>query len=256
MRRFTATERVLHWIHAAAFGVMLASGVTLYLPALAGVVGSREAVTSVHLFAVGGWIGALLGVCALGNRHALRKTLSELEWFDADDGRWLRRRSASQGRFNAGQKLHAIVQTAFAVLFFVSGTLLLLGEHDTALRLPGTIVLHDGLTVAATVLVAGHIYMALARRTTRPALRGMIFGTIDAAWARTHHSKWTPSRDEELARRGPLDRRMSALLLVLAIGVLVATVILVPATGDGRRAAGRGSSGEGEAAALTGPRGS
>jgi cytochrome b subunit of formate dehydrogenase len=33
--RFGATERTLHWLHAVAFFIMLASGLMLYLPALA-----------------------------------------------------------------------------------------------------------------------------------------------------------------------------------------------------------------------------
>lgn len=190
MRRFGATERVLHWVHASAFFVLLATGVVLYLPALNGALGSRGAVKAVHLWVAAAWAVAILLTVALGDRGALRAAVAELDVLDADDARWLRRRGAPQGRLNAGQKLHGVAQAAFAVLFAVSGLLLWLGERDTRLRFGGTLVLHDAVTVLATALVAGHLYLALVAPRTRPALRGMVLGSVRADWAAEHHAKW------------------------------------------------------------------
>src|SRR2546421_157454 len=39
--RFGRTERALHWVHASAFFVLLGSGLCLYLPGLAQLVGRR-----------------------------------------------------------------------------------------------------------------------------------------------------------------------------------------------------------------------
>jgi hypothetical protein len=61
----------------------------------------------------------------------LRRTLRELDCFDADDRRWLGGRRAPQGRFNAGQKLNAAISAALAHLFALSGFLLWYGERDT-----------------------------------------------------------------------------------------------------------------------------
>ena len=49
IRRFSATERWVHWIHAAAFFVLLGSGLVLYLPSLASAVGRRPFVKDVHV---------------------------------------------------------------------------------------------------------------------------------------------------------------------------------------------------------------
>lgn len=190
--RFTRTERALHWIHTAGFLGMLVTGLVLYIPALAQAVGRRELVKNAHLLAAIGWLAALLVVAAAGNRSALRASWREFEGLDGDDWRWLRRRPAGPGRFNAGQKLHALVQAAFAVLFVVSGVLLWLGERNTSFRLDGTVVLHDVLTLAATVLVLGHVYLAVVHRSTRPALQGMVRGTVPAEWAARQHPKWKP----------------------------------------------------------------
>ena len=190
VRRFSRTERVLHWIHASAFFVLLATGLVLYLPSLAAAVGRRPVVKEVHLVTALVWAVALVAVVVAGDRRGLRRTLRELDVFDADDWRWLSGRRAPQGRFNAGQKLNAALTAAFAVLFVVSGLLLWLGERDTRFRFGSTIVLHDVLTLASVALLAGHLYLAVLHPSTRHALRGMTLGTVREEWAREHHAKW------------------------------------------------------------------
>jgi formate dehydrogenase subunit gamma len=198
VKRFTFTERLLHWVHATAFFVLLASGLVLYLPALSTAVGRRPLIKDIHFWTGVSWGGALVAIGVLGmvfdDRRALRETLRELDVFDRDDRRFLRGDlRAPQGRFNAGQKVNAIVTAAFAVLFFTSGMLLWLGERNTDIRLGGTVYLHDVLMYASVVIVAVHLYLALIRRNTRHSLRGMVLGSVREDWARAHHPKWQPT---------------------------------------------------------------
>ena len=190
VRRFSRSERGLHWVNAAGFFGLLATGVALYLPGLAGTFGSRGAIKTVHLAAAAIWLCMLIAIVAVSDRGALRRTAQEIDRFAPDDLRWLTGRGAPQGRFNAGQKAHAVAQASFAVLFITSGLLLWFGERDTRLRLPGTIVLHDGLTVLASALVAAHLFLALVWPPTRPAMRGMLRGTVRRDWATMHHARW------------------------------------------------------------------
>ena len=192
VRRFSRTERALHWLNAAGFFALLGTGAILYLPALSEAVGRRGFAKDLHVVIAIVWLAGLASVALAGDRGELRRAVAELEAFDDDDLRWLRGRGAPQGRFNAGQKVHAVLQAAFAVLFTVSGVLLLAGERDTDFRLSGTIVVHDTVTLVATVLVLGHLYLALVHRATRPALRGMLTGTVRRDWAARHHAKWEP----------------------------------------------------------------
>lgn len=190
VRRFSGTERALHWVHATAFLALLASGLVLYLPALAAAVGRRPLVKDAHLLTALAWGVALVAVLVLGDRRELRATARELDAFDADDRRWLRGQPAPQGRFNAGQKLNAALTAAFALLFAVSGILLWLGERDTRFRLDGTLVLHDVLMYVSVALLTGHLYLAVVHPRTRHALRGITVGTVREDWAREHHPKW------------------------------------------------------------------
>ncbi len=182
-------------MHASAFLVLLASGLALYLPSLAELVGRRPLLKDVHVYTAAAWAFALVLVVLLGNRRALRATAREINLFDADDRDWLRRRGAPQGRLNAGQKLNTVVSAAFAILFAVSGVLLWLGERDTRFRFAQTILIHDWLTMASLVLFLGHLYLAVIHPSTRHALNGMTRGWVDAGWARRHHAKWAETFD-------------------------------------------------------------
>jgi formate dehydrogenase subunit gamma len=191
--RFSRTERLLHWVHASAFFVLLGSGLVLYVPKLSELVGRRPFMKDVHVDTALAWLAAIVLVVALGDRRGLARTLHELDTFDEDDRLWLRRIwSRPQGRFNAGQKLNAALTAAFAVLFAVSGGLLWLGERDTRFRFASTVLLHDGLMYVSLVLLVGHLYLALVYPATRHALRGITVGTVRREWAEEHHAKWHP----------------------------------------------------------------
>jgi formate dehydrogenase subunit gamma len=190
VRRFTRTERAVHWVHATAFFALLASGLVLYVPSLSIWVSRRNLVKNLHIWTAVAWAAALVLVVVVGNRKALRETWREIETIDRDDRRWLRGRRAPQGRFNAGQKLNAILTAAFALLFAVSGTLLWLGERDTRFRLDGTVFVHDALMYVSGALLLGHLYLAVLHPTTRHALRGITRGDVREEWAARHHPKW------------------------------------------------------------------
>lgn len=161
VQRFSRAERAVHWVHASAFFLLLASGLVLYLPRLSELVARRQLVKEVHLYTALAWAGAITLLIAFGIRSVLVKTIQEIDRFDEEDRRWLLRRGGRPARFNAGQKLNAIATAAFAVLFAVSGLLLWYGERDTRFRFANTLLLHDGLMYVSLVLLAGHLYLSL-----------------------------------------------------------------------------------------------
>ena len=191
VRRFSRIERLLHWVNAAGFLFLLGTGLILYLPRLSMLVSRRQLIQSIHFWGGVGWLCALAVVVVLGGRRLLA-TARELDSFDGDDLRWLRGRKAPQGRFNAGQKINAVLTAAFAILFGVSGLLLWFGEQDTRYRFASTVILHDGLMYVSLFLLVGHLYLTLIHPATRHSLRGMTLGTVRGEWATRHHAKWRP----------------------------------------------------------------
>lgn len=227
VQRFGAAERRLHTIHATAFSVLLLTGFVLYLPFLAQIVSDRPLVKGIHLVTAVAWLTALALVALLGDREALRRTRRDIERFDADDVLFVRTRGRSRvaGRFNGGQKAHAIAQAGLTVLFTVSGVLLWLGERDTALRLPGTIALHDAATLLLAVLVAGHVMQATSHP---PSLEGIRRGTVTARYAAAHHPAWdAPPAGEAGARTGAVGAgRIALATAVVGLGVAAVTLLV------------------------------
>lgn len=195
IERFSRTERAAHWVHATAFLALLATGLALYFPSLSELVGRRALLKDLHVYTAVAWVIGLTLVVVLGDRRRIRRTLHELDVYDADDILWLQRYPRPQGRFNAGQKVNAALTGAFAVLFAVSGSLLWLGERDHRFQFASTILLHDWLTFFSLVLLVGHLYLALIYPATRHALRGMTTGSVRRDWAARHHEKWV--REQE-----------------------------------------------------------
>jgi formate dehydrogenase subunit gamma len=177
IKRFSRTERTLHWVNAAGFFLLLVSGLVLYLPRLSILVGRRPVVKDVHFWGGVGWICALALIALLGDRRGLLRTVRDLERLEPS-------------RFNVGQKLNAILTAAFAVLFLASGMLLFFGERDTRFRFASTVLLHDGLLYASLVLLVGHLYLAVIHPATRHSLRGMTTGRVSEEWARRHYPRW------------------------------------------------------------------
>ncbi len=190
LSRFSRTERALHWVHASAFLILLASGLCLYLPSLAELVGRRPLLKDIHVYTAVAWLGALALILLAGDRRRLLATAREIDSFDPDDLAWLRGRSAPQGRFNAGQKINAIVTAALAVLFAVTGFFLWYGERNHAFRLENALLVHDWLMYISFFLLLGHLYLALVHPTTRHSLSGITRGWVREDWALHHHKKW------------------------------------------------------------------
>jgi formate dehydrogenase subunit gamma len=190
IRRWTRTERAVHWIHAGAFLILLGSGLCLYLPSLAEEIGRRPLLKQIHVYTAVAWAIALVLVVALGDRRALAGDVREVDSFDADDRAWLLGRHVPQGRLNAGQKLNTIATAAFAILFGISGFFLWLGERDTRFRLANALLVHDYLMYVSLILLLGHLWFALILPSTRHSLNGMTRGWVRADWARERHPKW------------------------------------------------------------------
>jgi formate dehydrogenase gamma subunit len=189
--RFTPSERAFHWLVAIAFFVMLFSGL------LMGKHGAlRNVLYAVHLASGGALVGGLALIVLRGNRRALSQTRRDLSSIDALDRQWLARVPAAvfkhspetaAGRFNAGQKLNFMLVIVLFAALFVSGIgLIITGSHPAN---PVFKAAHVAAAYTALALVAGHLYMALINPSTRPALRGMISGKVDAAWARKYHTR-------------------------------------------------------------------
>jgi formate dehydrogenase subunit gamma len=192
VKRFTVSERVVHWLTALAFFILWISGLVV------GRSGTfHDVMYFTHLAAAGVLVFGTALIIVRGNRRALRRTARELRSLKADDRTWLKGVPARvlagapeppTARFNAGQKVNFLGVCILLSALYVSGVDTIIAGTNNNLIFGA----HKLATIALCVLVAGHLYMALVNRATRPALRGMVGGTVDREWAHRHHPRWEP----------------------------------------------------------------
>jgi formate dehydrogenase subunit gamma len=199
--RFARAERWLHWSNATLFLVLLATGMTLYVPALSRVVGRRVLVKDIHVYA-----GLLLPVPLLlayaGHwRDAVRHDVRRLARWSVDDRRWLlslgRRGRERMGKFNAGQKLNATFVAGSIPVMLATGAIMRWFDPFPLAWRTGATFVHDWTALALLAVVVGHIAKALREPA---ALRAMARGTMPADHVARHHPRWwaelEPAGDE------------------------------------------------------------
>lgn len=188
--RFDRVERVVHWVSASLFGILMATGAVLYVGQLSVLVGRRELMRTIHVYAgLALPIPLLIGV--LG-RHgtALRLDLGRLNRWSRGDFRWFRRRkrdSVRLGKFNPGQKLNATFLAAAGLVMLGTGSIMKwFGPFSNDTRTGATFV-HDWFAFGIWIAVLGHIMLATADPI---ALRGMTRGVVTDTWARLRRPRW------------------------------------------------------------------
>ena len=191
MLRFDTTERAAHWLTAALFAVLTATALALYFPSIALLVGRRELIARIHLWA-GLALPVPLVVALAGPWGAgLRRDLRRIDLWTGDELRWLRSLGRNAPRvvdkFNPGQKLNAIFVGSAAVVLLASGAVLQWFGHFPLGWRTGATFVHDVVALLAVVVVLGHVGFAV---THRDALRAMIRGWVTVPWARRHASGW------------------------------------------------------------------
>lgn len=189
--RFTRAQRWLHWSNATLFLVLLATGMTLYVPALTRLVGRRFLVKDIHVYS-GLLLPAPLLVAYAGRwRDAVRRDVRRLARWSVDDRRWLislgRRGKARVGKFNAGQKLNAIFVAGCIPLMLATGGIMRWFDPFPLAWRTGATFVHDWIALILLAVIVGHIAKALAEPI---ALRAMLRGTVPARHVERRHPRW------------------------------------------------------------------
>ncbi|MFN8034409.1 MAG: cytochrome b/b6 domain-containing protein [Acidimicrobiia bacterium] len=191
IERFARAERVVHWANALLFVVVMLTGSALYVGWLSALVGHREQVRFVHVYA-GLAIPVVIGLGLLG-RHgaALRRDLERLNRWSRGDRRWFRaehrRVGVRLGKFNPGQKLNAAFVGGAIVVMVLTGSIMRWNEPFSDSWRTGAQFAHDWFAFFIWCSVIGHVGLALADPV---ALRAMVRGSVPAAWARRERPRW------------------------------------------------------------------
>ncbi|MCA9556627.1 MAG: cytochrome b/b6 domain-containing protein, partial [Myxococcales bacterium] len=202
VRRFGTTELVYHWAQAIPYLTLAVSGSALlsaHFVTLSEV--ARERLHLLHLVAAVFQIALPLLVFLTGDRRALLANAREAFTWGRADIQWVVRMHLKPfyphlevpqvGKFNAGQKVNFMLvmlgipamAASGAVMYFVPGVL-------------GAWYVHVALFAVLMPMLAVHLFMATINPSTRHAMRGILTGEVDRAWAAHHHAEWLSRVDK------------------------------------------------------------
>ena len=215
VKRFAVPSRLAHWLLGAPFLLLLLTGLTNFVPRL-----KAQQFMDERLFA---WLHTILGLATVAAivllvlpllaTRSVRADLRELTRVGRDDYLWLqhvafvasgaRSRLPPVGKFNAGQKINALLSFGATAGLMVTG--IVLGVNFITKEIfPIAIVedlfrLHTLLSLLVIPLVLGHLYLALLHPSTRESMRAITFGVVRRDWAARHHDAWIakPRADDE-----------------------------------------------------------
>ncbi len=120
-------------------------------------------------------------------RQAWVWTLEDLKWLSMMGLAAVSKRFTlpEQGKFNAAEKINFMTLMSTYPLYILTG--LVIWWTDGALL---SWLVHFGMAIVATPLIAGHIFMATINPDTRSGLPGMTSGYVDRDWAKHHYTRW------------------------------------------------------------------
>ncbi len=203
--RFNAFERFVHWMTAACFVVLALSGlnITFGRPLLLPLLGPEV------FTALSEW--AKYSHNFLSFPFTLGVVVIFFMWVAGNipnsvDVEWAKRGGGIVGhdhppayRFNAGQKAIFWIQVLGGSAMVMSGYLLIFPFYGTNVdNMQLAEIVHATVAMLYIAVMIGHIY--IGSLGMEGAFEAMSEGTVDANWAKEHHSLWLT---DEKARTGP-----------------------------------------------------
>lgn len=193
LQRYTAGERVNHWVVGMSFILLALSGLAFFHPAffpLTLLFGGGTWTRILHPF-----LGLLFALAFAGMFTRFR----ELNRITQEDRAWLSRigemvegndhNMPEQGKYNGGQKLMFWSLATCAALLFITGLMLWRAYFPnvptSAARTAA--VVHAAVAALMIAVVFIHVYAAI---WTKGTFRAMWYGTVTRAWAKQHHRAW------------------------------------------------------------------
>jgi formate dehydrogenase subunit gamma len=169
--RFATPVRVLHWVNATLFLILLFTAAALYVGPVSELVGRRELVKTIHVY-TGLCLPIPLLIAAFGSA-VFRAEAGRLNRWTAEDWKWLRRKKSVPGKYNAGQKLNAaFVAGAIPVMLATGSIMKWFSPFPLSWRTGSTFV-HDVIAIVLFFVIVGHIAKALMEPDR---LRAMVRG--------------------------------------------------------------------------------
>lgn len=200
--RFDGAMRFFHWSYIVFYFILAITGSFLYfgfLGWLIPVFGGIQTARIIHLLAALGLVLVPLVTFVLKPgevietlRYAYSWKAGDLSFFKGFVAEFFGGHAdySLQGKYNQGEKLNIVFQSAGWFMFVLSGLVMWQFSRFSASLGGLALIVHDIAFILTFAYVIGHIYLSLLHPVTRKALSGMLNGYVDAGYAKGHHPLW------------------------------------------------------------------
>lgn len=201
VERFKIRTVWLHWVHTAAFLILIVTGAILFFP-------------GIGVIAAGGWTRILHRVIAVifiavpfiyipfnfkEVLHFLKETL--FGWGKGDIAWGMRapdyyfggpeEKMPPQGHANTGQKMWQLVVIGTGVIFLVTGAIMWFFKGSVSPDIfRWCLAIHGFAFLIALVMLLVHVYMSVLHPRMGESFRSMVDGKISVTYAKHHYGKW------------------------------------------------------------------
>jgi formate dehydrogenase subunit gamma len=192
IQRYSAPERINHWIVAFCFVFAALSGLGFFFPSfnwLMHVLGTPQLARILHPF-----IGVIMfAAFLLMFLRYWRDNLivrDDLEWAKNIRKVVQNEEVGDTGRYNFGQKCVFWAAIVSLLLLLASGIVIWRPYFAGAFSIPIVrlaLVVHSVSAVVLIMVIMVHIYAALWVKGT---ITAMVEGWVTPAWAKKHHPRW------------------------------------------------------------------
>jgi len=201
---FNTTQRFVHWLHTAAFALLMITGAIIYIPWFSNSVGLGAGGYTVRLLHRVGAIAFML-VPIIYIINAPKEWLASMKrifTWSKDDLGWLKAAPTyyflgdeeampPQDKYNTGQKLFYLTVVICMVGFFVTGPIMWFGKgHVPVALFRWSVFLHDLCTIAYGAFFLVHFVLSVMHPLMKGAINGMLFGRMPEEYVKHHHAKY------------------------------------------------------------------
>lgn len=190
--RYSAPERINHWIVACCFVFVALSGLGFLFPSFNGlmnVFGTPQLARILHPFVgVAMFVGFMLMFFRYWKHNLVNR--DDLLWAKNIHKIAMNEEVGDTGRYNFGQKCVFWAAIISLLLLLASGIVIWRPYFAAAFPIPLirlALLVHSVSAVGLILVIMVHIYAALWVKGT---LTAMVEGWVTPGWAKHHHPRW------------------------------------------------------------------
>lgn len=192
IQRYSAPERINHWIVAFCFVFAAVSGLGLLFPSLnwlMHIMGTPQLARILHPFVGVVMFAAFLLMFFRYWKHNLINR-DDIEWAKNIHKIARNQEVGDTGRYNFGQKCVFWLAIVSLVLLLASGIVMWRPYFAGAFPIPVillALLVHSLAAVGLILVIMVHVYAALWVKGT---ITAMVEGWVTKSWAKHHHPRW------------------------------------------------------------------